>query len=1637
MLIGVQQFASHRQARARQLDPNPLVAGLVQRRLSGRNAFQVFQETDMKGENKTRSQLISELGEAHTEHKQMEDTLCLQTTALQAAANAIVITDREGNIIWANPAFTRLTGYGLGEVLGQNPRLLKSGFQDDAFYRDLWETILSGQVWHGQMVNRRQDGTLYTEEMTITPVRQEGGEITHFIAVKQDVTEPKEVEAALRESEARFRAVADSAIDAIISADRQGNIVFCNASAQRMWGYSEDEMLGKPLPFLMPEEYRDAHRQAMQRLHATGEPRLIGKLVEIAGLRKDGSWFPLELSLATWETGGEVFYSAIMRDISERKRTEEALQANEARLAEAQRIAHLGNWEWDIVTNTLMWSDEIYLIFGLQPQAFGATYEAFLKSVHPDDREAVTQAVNATVEENEPYSIEHRVVRPDGTERVVHQQGVAYRDESGRPLRMLGTVHDITERKRAEEQTAISRRFVEAAGQGFGVGTFEGEIVYANAALCRILGVDKPEDVVGQSYLSLYPQEMRRQVETEILPTVQQEGQEWSGELALVSTRGTTVPTHQAFFAIRDAGGIPLYVAAVVSDITELKQAEKALHERAAELERSNTLIAALSRVAVRVQTTLDLEQTLQTLSSELYRLGISSLVALLDPEDQALVVRHVSTQPRVLASAEKLAGRLARGFRIQRGHLPMYDDLIERGRPQLVQHVLPLMGAMFPGIPRAARERFLRLAGMGLDDASINLPLSVENNVTGILAVWGGDLSEGDIPVLSVFAGQVASALRAAELYEQAQEEIGQRERTEEALRQHRDHLDELVQERTAELGKTVEQLLFEIDERKQTEDKLRESQRRLSHLMANLPGMAYRCRNDPDWTMEFVSQGSFDLTGYRSEELVGNQTIAYAELIHQDDRQPVWEQVQAAVQQGTPFRLVYRIETAGGEERWVWEQGSGVWSSQGELLALEGFITDVTERTKAEKALRESEERYRTLAEAAQDIIFIIGSDDRVRYVNSSGVQALGRSLDDVIGQPLKTLFPPNMAGDLSDSLRWVFRSGEPLTRESQIPFERGELWLNTVLVPLRDAAGATSAVMGIARDVTEHKQAEEALIQERASLARRVAERTAELSTANAELARAARLKDEFLANMSHELRTPLNAILGMSEALQEKVYGPLTDRQFRSLHTIEESGRHLLSLINDILDVSKIEADKLELEIGPVSVESVCHASLGLVKQGAHQKRLTVSSTLDSAVTMIQADERRLKQILVNLLSNAVKFTPDGGEIGLEVVGDAEGKVVHFTVWDSGIGIAEEDVGRLFQPFVQLDSSLSRQHAGTGLGLVLVRRLAEMHGGGVSLESEVGQGSRVTVSLPWRAGSDLTPARAMERAREAVRRTVRGLPRLQRAVVVEDSTVAASQIARYLAELGVEAIVHPQGLGAVERVLEVDPDVIILDLLLPDLPGWDVLRKLKAEPRTRDIPVLLASVVDDRSRGLAQGAAAYLVKPISRRQLQQALQQILAGEAEKPKALVVSGEPAPPDKRPLILLAEDNEGNVDTISDYLLDKGYRVAVARSGLEAIEQAREERPDLILMDIQMPGMDGLEATRRIRADADAETGLSTGLAQVPIIALTALAMPGDRERCLEAGANDYLSKPVSLRGLVRAIEAQLHQDGEEEDST
>jgi signal transduction histidine kinase/CBS domain-containing protein len=419
----------------------------------------------------------------------------------------------------------------------------------------------------------------------------------------------------------------------------------------------------------------------------------------------------------------------------------------------------------------------------------------------------------------------------------------------------------------------------------------------------------------------------------------------------------------------------------------------------------------------------------------------------------------------------------------------------------------------------------------------------------------------------------------------------------------------------------------------------------------------------------------------------------------------------------------------------------------------------------------------------------------------------------------------------------------------------------------------------------ELCERQQAEQKLAQLNVELEQRVQDRTAALQFTNQELARATRLKDEFLANMSHELRTPLNAILGMTEGIQEEVFGVINEKQNKALQTVTSSATHLLSLINDILDVAKIESGQIQLNCDSIPLNHLCSSSLTFIKQQAFQKRIQLETEFAPNLPHLLVDELRIRQVLINLLTNAVKFTPEGGKIWLTAaqLPNAEGNqnYIRITVVDNGMGISPENINKLFRPFVQIDSALNRKHSGTGLGLALVKQIVELHGGQVGLTSELEVGSRFIIDLPCES----------------------------------------------------------------EASLEINH---------------------AAQPKN------------------GQGDISLTTTDLAA-------------------------------KSPLILLAEDNEANISTFTSYLEAKGYRLLLAHNGQEAIDLAKSESPDLILMDIQMEGMDGLVATRHIRQELR--------LIGVPIIALTALAMKGDRERCLEAGANDYLSKPVNLKQLAATI--------------
>lgn len=546
-----------------------------------------------------------------------------------------------------------------------------------------------------------------------------------------------------------------------------------------------------------------------------------------------------------------------------------------------------------------------------------------------------------------------------------------------------------------------------------------------------------------------------------------------------------------------------------------------------------------------------------------------------------------------------------------------------------------------------------------------------------------------------------------------------------------------------------------------------------------------------------------------------------------------------------------------------------------------------ELRERIQAENALQDSNERFRAAFMTGADAFVIVEEQSGlIVEANDHTLELFGYTREEVIGRTTMEI------GIWANPEERPLLIAELQKQESIKNYEvlakrrNGELfWVLYSVSRMRSQD--RRLLFGAIRDMTELKRTEEQLRILNAELEQRVAERTLELEKAN-------QAKDEFLANMSHELRSPLNTILGMSETLLEQQRGPLNKNQHRSVQMIESSGKHLLELINDILDLAKIEAGKFDCYPEVISIDATCNASLTLIRGQAFKKGISVRYANDSGLTTVYADPRRLKQILVNLLTNAVKFTPEEGHVSLEVTPDLENNRVRISVSDDGIGISPADLEILFQRFVQVDRQLNRRYEGTGLGLALVQKLTAVQGGSVQAESQPGKGSRFTVSLPY-----------------------------------QEETASKTQ---------------PVISAAAEHKFKEDP----------------------APPQV----------------------------------------------------------PAPAQVKGTVLLADDHPANILMLADYLEVHGFEVRTAHNGIEALQLAEADPPDLILMDVQMPVMDGLEATRRLRADPR--------FANVPIIMLTALVMPGDRQKCLDAGATDYMSKPVHLKKLVQSLEEHLGINGQ-----
>ena len=669
-----------------------------------------------------------------------------------------------------------------------------------------------------------------------------------------------------------------------------------------------------------------------------------------------------------------------------------------------------------------------------------------------------------------------------------------------------------------------------------------------------------------------------------------------------------------------------------------------------------------------------------------------------------------------------------------------------------------------------------------------------------------------------------------------------------------------------------------------------------------------------------------------------------------------------------------------------------------------------------------------FQRLFESSPDRYMVLSPTLNIVAATDAYLQATLVKRSNVIGRPLFEVFPDNPDDPAADGMRNLHLSLQQVLRHRTANtmavqkydvrnaagiFE--ERFWSCVNTPILDENGEVYLIIHRAEDVSdyvrlkhdqqalqshaEHMESEiylraqqvQKANQQLAEAAEQLRASNRETAQKNAELELASKAKSEFLANMSHELRTPLNAIIGFSDVLKAGIGGTLSEKQHECLQHISQSGQHLLALINDILDLSKVEAGRMDLDLAEVDLAQALGASLSVLREKAALRRIHVELDVAAGLQRIQVDERKFKQILYNLLSNAIKFSNDStqvtvtarrvprAEVGRLETADAHrvlpGAVGDFeaflalTIADQGIGISQAGLDRLFEPFTQIDSGLARRFEGTGLGLVMVTRLVELHGGTVAVSSREGGGTCFTVWLPLRQGAvssavSFGEAAALASAAAETRSNGAG-----KVLVIEDDDKAATLIALQLQAEGLEAVrvkTAEEGLALAQAQAF---SLIALDILLPGMDGWEFLARAREFPQTAHVPVVIVSVVADRNRGVSLGASAILQKPVT----QQMLHDALAG----------LGLRRTTDEKLSVLVVDDDPRSVQIISGFLTKIDCVPLCAYGGREGVASAARDRPDLIVLDLMMPDMSGFEVVEVLKSDIRT--------ARIPILILTA----------------------------------------------
>jgi PAS domain S-box-containing protein len=765
------------------------------------------------------------------------------------------------------------------------------------------------------------------------------------------------------------------------------------------------------------------------------------------------------------------------------------------------------------------------------------------------------------------------------------------------------------------------------------------------------------------------------------------------------------------------------------------------------------------------------------------------------------------------------------------------------------------------------------------------------------------------------------------------------------------------------------------DITERKKVEQALRESEERSRALIHGVRDYAIFML-DPAGNVATWNEGAKRIKGYEADEILNHHFSCFYPPEDIQAGKPAHE-LQSALAEGRYEEEGWRVRKD-GSRFWADVIITALYHEKGELRGFSKVTRDVTEQKRAKQMLQESEERHRKLFDNNPHPTWVYDRETlRFLAVNAAAVRKYGYSSREFSAMTIGDIRPPEDIPALLESVAHVQERTEKVGNWRHRRKDGSIIDVEITSYSLNFSGRPAEVIVAV--DVTQRKRDEA----EKRKFTDRLAAANQELELRNREVERATKMKSKFLASMSHELRTPLNAIVGFSDLLAEGTPGQLNDKQKRFVDHIKQGSAHLLQLINDILDLSKIEAGQLELRCEEFRVSDALPEVLSTIRPLAMAKNIEVQQILRSEAS-VHADRVRFKQILYNLLSNAVKFTPKGGKVSIEY--SEAGHEVSLSVTDTGIGIRPQDQQLIFEEFRQVEGSSSEAaQQGTGLGLAITRRLVEQQGGKISVQSEPGKGSRFTFTLP--AGTAAAVASSYPSVRPAAASTA-GKPLI---LVVDDEAPARELISSYL-DAEYRTVFAASGVEALRMAQELHPDAITLDVLMSEANGFETLVALRKTQETANIPIIIVSIVDQKQVGFALGAADYLVKPIRKPLLLEAIRKFAPPQADDDAA---------------ILLVDDDPSTLELLEETLHSAGYETQSVRSGARALEVLSSKIVGAVMLDLLMPGMNGFEVIRHIRQ--------APNLKDLPVFIMTAKTLTPDERALLSSETQALFQKSGS----------------------